>query len=159
MVKLKRKTVIWAMLSSLIGLLVFLLLLAFVNFLKIYISNPVFLEIVNFLNANTWLIITMSLFFLIGEVFLALVFPFNLPAPLFNALGSIFLVRFVFKIFLLIDILIGAKIFSPFSWMAYFIYPGVFIIVLVVGYVLIFSFLGKRAEHREERHPKKRKRR
>lgn len=163
MVRLKRKSIVWALISSLIGLLVFLILLALVNFLQIYIHNPVFLEIVNFLNANTWLIITMALFFLIGEIFLALVFPFNLPAPLFNALGSIFLVMFIFRIFGLIEVLVNEKIFTPFSWITYFVYPIVFIVVLVVGYVSIFSAVGRREEHREERrerhHRRRRKRR
>ncbi len=155
MAKNKNKSIAWILLSSVIGLIIFLIIVFTVNILAISNYNPILNKIATFLNSNIFLIIILSFMFLIGEIFNALKFPFNLPAPLFNAIGSIFLLSFIFRVFMLMDLIIGERIFYFINIFSLFIYPIVFLIVLVSGYVVIFSDLLKKQESKEK--PKKSK--
>ena len=146
MAKRKQRSIPWIVLSGLTGLMVFLIILLFLNYLTDSVGNSSFNAVVHFLNDNLLLIVVMSLIFLLGDVFGALFFPLNLPAPLFNAIGSVFLVVFIFRIFELVDSMINTKFFSIFGVFIPFIYPLVFIIVLVVGYVIIFARLFEKDE-------------
>lgn len=131
-------------LQRVFGLIFFLVLLSIANHLAFFTENPLNYQMIQFLNNNVWLIIVMSITFMFGEVFNALIFPFNLPAPLFNASASILLVAFLFRIFSLIDIILDEQIFLIFNRIAFIIYPLVFIIVLIGGYIAIFAkLLGK----------------
>ena len=65
----------------------------------------------------------------------------NLPAPLFNAVGAVLLVRFLIKIFALFDILLDTNIFHIFDILSFLIYSFVFIIVLIGGYLAIIQNL------------------
>lgn len=133
-------------LLRLFGLIFFLVLLYIANHLAFFTENPLNYQIIQFLNSNIWLIIVMSIAFLFGEVFNALIFPFNLPAPLFNASASVLLVAFLFRIFSLIDIILDEHIFQIFNRIAFIVYPLVFIIVLIGGYIAILVKLSKRDE-------------
>jgi hypothetical protein len=126
--------------------MVFLIILLFLNYLTDSVGNSSFNAVVNFLNDNILLIVAMSLIFLLGDVFGALFFPLNLPAPLFNAIGSVFLVVFIFRIFEMLESMINVKIFGIFREILPLIYPLVFIIVLVVGYVILFARLFEKDE-------------
>jgi len=146
MAKRKQRAIPWIVLSGLTGLMVFLIILLFLNHLTKSVGNSRFNAVVNFLNDNILLIVAMSLIFLLGDVFGALFFPLNLPAPLFNAIGSVFLVVFIFRIFEMLELMINVKIFGVFRELMPFIYPLVFIIVLVVGYVILFARLFEKDE-------------
>jgi hypothetical protein len=139
----KNKSISWVVLSRLIGLMVFLVILALANYLMNFTDNIAFHQVVTFINSNIVLIILMSLIFLVAEILGALIFPFNLPAPLFNATGSIFLVAFILRIFELINTIFNKNIFGIFTGLSSFIYYLVFIIVLIGGYISIFARLFK----------------
>jgi len=124
-------------LTRFIGFLIFLVLLGLANVLTYYIKNEIFLSVVNFLNVNVWLIIIFSVILLIGEIFGLLMFPLNIPGPLFNAVGSVFLIQFVFKLFEFITKLSKVVINIPLNNIENVVMILVFIIVLVVGYVHI----------------------
>lgn len=126
-----KKTVLGVVFSRLIGLLFFLILLAIVNILNF--SNKVFLEIVYFLNNNLMIIIMFSIFFFFGELFSIFIFPFNLVCPIFNSIGSIFLLTFLFNILEAIGL--------SFGFLEPLIKTIVFLIVLIVGYIIIFKNL------------------
>jgi len=133
-------------LKRLFGLILFLVLLYVANHLAFFTENPLNYQIIQFLNNNIWLIIVMSIAFLFGEVFNALIFPFNLPAPLFNASASVLLVAFLFRIFSLIDIILDEQILLIFNRNAFIVYPLVFIMVLIGGYIAILVKLSKTDE-------------
>jgi hypothetical protein len=95
------------------------------------------------------LVVTFSILFLVGEVFLALDFPLSLPGPFFNALGSVFLVSFLFQLLYLVDRIGGITIFSLFRPLEPLLYFLVFLIVLIVQYVHLFS----RGERYERENP------
>ncbi len=133
-------------LKRLFGLILFLVLLYVANHLAFFTENPLNYQIIQFLNNNIWLIIVMSITFLFGEVFNALIFPFNLPAPLFNASASVLLVAFLFRIFSLIDIILDEQILLIFNRIAFIVYPLVFMMVLIGGYIAILVKLSKTDE-------------
>ncbi len=133
-------------LQRLFGLILFLVLLYVANHLAFFTENPLNYQIIQFLNNNIWLIIVMSIVFLFGEVFNALIFPFNLPAPLFNASASVLLVAFLFRIFSLIDIILDEQILLIFNRIAFIVYPLVFMMVLIGGYIAILVKLSKTDE-------------
>lgn len=146
----KHRSIIWIIFSQLFGILLFLILLVILNIFPI--PNLFSPQIVSFINNNATLIIVMSLIFMLGEICYGRIFPLSLPAPLFNAIGSMFLVTFIFRIFGLIDVLLKTNIFSLFNSLKYLIYPIVFLIVLIVGYVSIFTKVVNAPQE-----PKKRK--
>ena len=123
------------------GLLLFLFLLYIANNLSFFTDNPLNYQIILFLNSQVWLLVLITIAFLIGEIFNALIFPLNLPAPLFNAVGAVLLVGFLISIFALFDILLDKNIFHFFDTLSFIIYPFVFIIVLIGGYILILRNL------------------
>ena len=123
------------------GLLLFLFLLYIANNLSFFTDNPLNYQIILFLNSQVWLLVLITFAFLIGEIFNALIFPLNLPAPLFNAVGAVLLVGFLISIFALFDILLDINIFHIFDTLSFIIYPFVFIIVLIGGYILILQNL------------------
>lgn len=140
------RSIPWIILLRLFGLVFFLILVYIANHLAFFTENPLNFQIIQFLNNNIWLIIVMSIIFLFGEVFNALVFPFNLAAPLFNASASVLLVTFLFRIFTLIDILLNEHIFQIFNRIAFLVYPLVFVIVLIGGYITILARLSQSDE-------------
>lgn len=125
--------------SRLIGFLIFLVLLVLINILTLYITNETFRQIVFFLNTNLWLIVLFSIILLVGDLFGAIIFPFNLPAPLFNGIGGVLLIRFVFNIFLFVTSLLGISFNFDLDFIFFIIALIVFIIIIVTGYIEIFS--------------------
>jgi hypothetical protein len=123
------------------GLLLFLFLLYIANNLSFFTDNPLNYQVILFLNSHVWLLVLITFAFLIGEIFNALIFPLNLPAPFFNAVGAVLLVGFLIRIFALFDILVDNNIFHFLDTLSFIIYPFVFIIVLIGGYILIFQNL------------------
>jgi len=138
----KERTVPEIIISKAVGLLVFLFLLYLANIALYATDSPLSYQIVFFLNENVGFLVLMSIIFMFGEVFDALRFPFNLPAPLFNAVGSVFLVFFLQMVFGLLGVLTGVRVFDAMASIAFVLYPFVFTIVLVFGYARIFTCLS-----------------
>ncbi len=133
------KDVLNVFLSRIIGFIIFLVLLAVVNIMAYYIPNETFRQTVLLLNSNIWIIVIFTIVLMIGEIFGALIFPFNLPAPLFNAIGAIFLIRFIFNIFEFLNTLLILRL--PFNFSTWYLVISliIFVIVIIFGYVKIFS--------------------
>ncbi|MDD1672299.1 MAG: hypothetical protein LUO82_04795, partial [Methanomicrobiales archaeon] len=128
-------------LTRLFGILVFLLLVAVLNMIVDSVNNEVFHQLVTFLTITTWLVVLFSILFLIGEVCYALFFPLNLLAPLFSALGSVFLVSFIFRLLYYLDRITPTTNFNVLEPLAPLIYLMIFLIVLLAGYIDIFTCL------------------
>lgn len=138
------------LLGKFLGFLLFLFLVGLVNLMTLFIKSALFLQIVEFLNASIVLLIVMSIMFLIADVFDAIYFPFNLPAPLFSAVGGVFVVSFIFRV---LEFILKEGIFGSVSWARALISVLVFVIVMVVGYVKIFFKTEERP--RRKRHKRK----
>jgi hypothetical protein len=73
-------------------------------------------------------------------------FPVNLPGPFFNALGSVFLVSFLFQVLYLVDQIRNVPLFSLFRPIEPLLYILIFFIVLIVQFVHLFSQFGEEGE-------------
>jgi hypothetical protein len=136
----RKESVVGVLISRVIGLVIFLILLGILNILAgDYVQSPIFLQIVAFLNANLGLLILITVIFLVGDLFGALTFPLNLPGPVFGAVGAVFLVMFLFRLFSLVGELTGVGLFALFKTFALPVYVLVFIIALIGGYIALFA--------------------
>ncbi len=134
-----------------IGFLLFLIMLFIANMLLASIENPSYHQIVQFLNTNIGLIILFSLIFFVAELFDFFIFPFNLPAPLINAVGILFLLKFVYNSFGLVEALTQTQVFQIFRQLSSPIYLIVFLAVLIGGYISIFIRLARKEEPRKRK--------
>jgi hypothetical protein len=151
---MKNKSVGRVVLSKIFGFVFFLFMIFLLNFLASYIDNPVYLSMVSFINRNIVLLIVMSLIFMIAGIFDAIIFPFNLPAPIFNAIGAILIIIFMQRMFYLVDDITGEKVSVVFTILSYLLYPLVFLIVLIGGYISIFVRLFTPEHVRNPEHAK-----
>lgn len=136
----RKESFFGVLVSRVIGIVIFLILLAVLNALAGYVQSPTFLRVVEFLNANIGLLILITAIFLIGDLFGALAFPLNLPGPVFSAVGAVFTVVFLFRLFLLVGEITGVTFFTLFEGtLALLIYLFVFFIVLIGGYIALFT--------------------
>jgi hypothetical protein len=141
----KSKSLLWMMITKGYWLFSFIVIMLVVNFLTIFIKNPTFKEIVSFTNQNISLIIIMAVIFCLAELFDLLNFPFNLPAPLFNATGAIFMISFIQKIFLLLGDIINEPIVQVIGEYFPFVSVIIFVVVVIAGYVGILIKLLKKS--------------
>jgi hypothetical protein len=153
---MKERSIPRIILSNISGLIFFLILIALANYALNYFSHPTFVEVVNFLNSNLALIITISILGLFSDLFWAFIFPFNIIAPILSAFLSYYILSFVYTILELVQ---QARDFVfPISFNT--LYPFVFAIVIIIGYIIIFSRLGRKLIRKEdnEEKPEKKKR-
>jgi hypothetical protein len=127
----------WTFVSRMIGIICFLIVVVMANILKYYISAPVYLSGVTFLNENFWLLILIAAVILVGDLFMALPFPLNLPAPVIKAIGSVFFIAFLLRCFQWVDSVASTSIYPVFWWLSFLIVPLTFLIVLACGYIEI----------------------
>ncbi|MFH0831694.1 MAG: hypothetical protein V1886_02400 [archaeon] len=144
-----------AFLSSMCGFLVMIILLLLSNVLVSQVNNPLFTGIVLFFNSNIALLTVIFLLFLAGEIFSLFIFPFNLPYPIFSAIGGMFLLTFMFRMFALADNMAGTEMFAFLETLALFLYPLLFFIILASGYGMIFSRLLRGEDNKAEKKIKK----
>jgi hypothetical protein len=128
-----REPLPWLILHRIIGIIIFLILVIVLNWLSGTTEIAPVRTIAAFLTDNFWLILLFSLVFLVADIFAALPFPVNIPAPFLNAGGAVLLVEFLVRIFLLVDELTGLAFFGIFAEFAPFIKAIVFVVVLVGG--------------------------
>jgi hypothetical protein len=140
MVEKRKQSPIEILFSRVIGIVVFLILLGILNLVAgTYIESTIFLQIVEFLNDSIGLLILITAFFLLGDLFGALPLPLSLPGPVFGAIGALFMVTFIIRLFLLVGEITGVRFFALFETFAFLIYPLVFIVALVAGYISLFT--------------------
>jgi hypothetical protein len=139
MFKRKNKSLIRIVFSRILGLLIFLVFLYFANRLSFFTKNPINYGIIQLLNDNIGLIVLITVIFMLGEIFNTFTLPFNFAGPLINAVGSILLLTLLFRIVSLLDFLLGMSVFSILGRLSFLIYPFVFLIVLIFGYIGIFT--------------------
>ncbi len=149
------KKVIKQIFSRIFGLALFIILLFLANLLIPLINSELYTNIVEFINTNLILFIVIAIVFLIADLFRFMQFPFNLASPLFDGTAAVFIVSFMFNLFEFIDMILEQNIFQIFQVLSSFIYPGVFIIVIFMEYLLIFLELSKTKDTEKQEKPKK----
>jgi hypothetical protein len=126
--------------STFLGIVLFYLLLAALNAL-VPSDHAVIHGLVVLLNDNLPLFIVIALILMTGEIFDRFSFPLNLPAPLFHALASVFLVIFIFNVFEFLDTITQAGIYRNLEVLRILLSILIFLIVFTGGYFKIFTDL------------------
>ncbi|MDD1664593.1 MAG: hypothetical protein LUQ32_04505 [Methanomicrobiales archaeon] len=144
----RRRSIIWTVFSTFLGILVFSLLLAALNAF-VPTENEVLHDFVVLLNNNLPIFIVIVLLFMTGEIFGRFSFPLNLPAPLFHALASVFIVIFFFNFFEYLDTVTGAGIYENLEILRILLSILIFLIVFTGGYFRIFGDLLQTSRQRE----------
>ena len=135
----RKSSAVKAVISGLIGILFFLFLLILLRYFADHISWPLFSGVVDLLYANAALIIIFSVLFMFGDIFATFQFPFNLSFPLFNAAASVLVISFILAILAFIDSFYALGIGEVLPLLKLILYPLTFIVVLIAGYLSIFS--------------------
>jgi len=125
--------------SKAISFLVFMIALMCLNILIPLLNSDIFTSVVWFLNSNIFVVFMATLFLLFGGIFDELVFPTNLPAPILNAVGSLFIMTFAFRTIYLVSDLSAGKITINLQSVYGYIYLFVFLAVLLAGYLDIIQ--------------------
>ncbi len=136
----RRRSIIWTVFSTFIGILVFSLLVVALNAL-VSPDHQILHGFTNLLKDNLPLFIVIALVLMTGEIFGRFSFPLNLPAPLFHALASVFLVLFIFNVFEFLDAITGANIYGNLEILRILLSILIFLIVFTGGYFKIFGDL------------------
>ncbi len=131
----------WVFVTRMIGIISFLIILVLANILSYYIGNPTYLSMVDLLNANFWLLLIIGIILFIADLFTAFPFPLDLPAPIIRAIGSVFIIAFILRIFEWVDQITGSNLYRFFWFLSFVVVPVVFLLVLVTGYYEIIRRL------------------
>ncbi len=146
----KQHSLGWVFVSRMIGIICFLIVVVLANILLNYVGNVLYKSGVGFLNTNFWLLLLIGIIIFVADIFGAFPFPLNLPAPIIKAIGSVFIIAFVLRVFEWVDSATGNNIYHYFWLLSFVIVPIVFIIVLVSGYYEIICDLWAKAKLRDE---------
>ena len=145
----KQHSLGWVFVSRMIGIICFLIVVVLANILKYYVNSPLYHSGVEFLNLNFWLLLLIGIIIFVSDIFGAFPVPLNLPAPVIKAIGSVFIIAFVLRVFEWVDTTTGNNIYHYFWLLSFVIVPIVFIIVLLTGYYEIICDLWAKAKIRE----------
>ena len=124
----------WVFATRMIGIITLLIAIVLANILTHYIANGIFQSGVSFINENFWLLMLIAVIMFVGALFAAFPFPFNLPAPIIRAFGSVFCLAFILAVFTWVDGIASTHLYSMFWVLSFIIVPLVFLIVLASGY-------------------------
>ena len=138
---MKERNPIWSSVSTAFGLLVFLVLVWAISLVASGSQNAVLLAISETLSGTVRTVITMSVLFLIGNLFLVFPFPFSFPAPIAKAFGNVFLLVFIYELLFMVDYLTGTTFagLGIVKLAFFFAYLMVFVVSLVFGYIRLFA--------------------
>jgi hypothetical protein len=146
----KQHSLGWVFVSRMIGIISFLIVVVLANILTYYVKSPLYHSGVDFLNLNFWLLLLIGIIIFVADIFGAFPFPLNLPAPVIKAIGSVFIIAFVLRVFEWVDTTTGNNIYHYFWLLSFVIVPIVFIIVLLAGYYEIICDLWAKAKLRDQ---------
>ncbi len=136
----RRRSIIWTVFSTFLGIFAFYVLLTALNAF-VPPGNSILRDLVILLADNFPYFIVIALILMTGEIFDRFSFPLNLPAPLFHALASVFLVLFIFNVFEFLDAITRAGIYRNLEILRILLSILIFLIVFTGGYFKIFGDL------------------
>ena len=142
-----KKSVAHIVLSRVFSFVIFLVVLGIANYLIRYMPGYLYRNIIYFFNSNLLLLLVITSFGILAEIFWTLMFPFSLAAPIISAISGILIVNFIYKIWSFIETYAKTNFYLPINK----IYVLVFVLVLIFGYILVFlKFLGHKEESAEK---------
>ena len=139
----RNKSLGWVFVSRMIGIICFLIFVVLANILTYYVASPIYHSGVTFINGNFWLLVLIAVILLVSDLFGAFPFPLNLPAPIIKAIGSVFCIAFILRVFQWVDTVTAMNLYPAFWFVSFLVVPLVFLIVLATGYFEIMRRLWK----------------
>ncbi len=139
----RNSTLGWIFVSRVIGILCFLIVMVLANILTYYVTNPLYHSAVNFVNGEFWLLLLIAVIMMVADLFTTFTFPLNLPAPIIRAIGSVFVIAFILRLFSWVDTIAGTNLYEIFWLVSFLVIPLVFLIILVTGYYEIMRRLSR----------------
>lgn len=118
-------------LSHLVGLVVYLIVLAVLNLLADAYPDSVWHGLVAFLNATVWVVVVLAVLNLFADLVLGLPFPTSLPGALLRAVAAVATAWYVVQLLFEVDRLFGLGVFLALAPLAVILYAAVFLLVLV----------------------------
>ncbi len=143
MTRRKYRSPLHALISGLVGIIVYLAVVLVLGLIAGSISCPLLSGFVAVLIASIPLVIVFSILFMLGDIFALFSFPLNLLFPLFNAMGSVLLIAFLFRILGFMDTFYLLGIAPALRLVSLILYPLIILVVLVTGYVSIADRYGE----------------
>lgn len=131
----------WVFVTRMIGIICFLIVIVLANILVNFIDLGIYPDAVKFLNADFWLLLLIGIILFVADIFSAFPFPLDLPAPVIRAIGSVFVIAFVLRVFEWVDRLTGNDLYHFFWLLSFVVVPIVFLLVLITGYYEIIRRL------------------
>jgi magnesium-transporting ATPase (P-type) len=153
MTRKKQRSIEWILVSGILGIIIFLIIMAVLTYYSLSTENPMLRGIVQLLTDNIILIIILCILFMIADIFHTFSFPMNLPGPLFSATASVFLIAFLFNIIAYFHQTFEWLVFPSLQIVEFLAYPLIFVIVLLAGYMSVFSQMKEDAEEVREKVP------
>ncbi len=146
MIQKFKKTPFWALVSGLVGIVVFLVALLVLKFIAGHTASPFLDGFVSLLFASTPVIIIFSVLFMVADVFSSFPLPANLPYPVFNAVASVLLVTFLISMLQYFNEYFALGFGGVLDTLTIILIPLVLVVVLIAGYVGIFTGLPVQEE-------------
>jgi magnesium-transporting ATPase (P-type) len=150
MTRKKQRSVEWILISGILGIIIYLIIIAVLTFYSLSTENSMLWGIIHLLTDNISLIIILSILFITADIFHTFRFPLNLFGPLFSATASVFLIAFLFNIIAYFHQTYEWQVFPSLKIVEFLAYPLIFVIVLLAGYMSIFSQVKGEEEEREK---------
>jgi hypothetical protein len=152
MVKNNIFTIILDIIGQIVGFLVFILIVFILNFLTLYIKEPIFIEIVQFINQNIYLICIITIFLIVAELLNKLFIPISLLAPIFFCIGYLYLFIWITKIICFVNSKLNLNICHIFLDLKYLFYIIIIVLVIIGWYISIFAkTLNKEKQKRRKK--------
>jgi len=131
---MKEKSIASIVFSRICGFLGFAVLLGLANIAQLFIDNIIFSDVVRFLNSSILLLLIIMVVGILTDISWAVMFPFNILAPVLSAINSIFLLYFILGIIEVVQM--HTFDFMP-PMLFTLIAPILFFVVLIFGYVTL----------------------
>lgn len=128
---------------SIIGFIIWIILLIIANILVPYINEPTYGMFIQFFNSLLVLFFILFLIGMVNSLFWNFRLPLNLFAPIFSAILSLFIVSLTYRIFEFIQAFIYFNILEYFPLSS--VYIIVFFATLVFGYLMLIAEEVKKA--------------
>lgn len=135
----------WVFVSRMMSIICFLIIVVLAKILTtITTPDGIFQKAADgILFSNFWFLIFIAFILFAADIFGTFRFPFNLPAPLIRAIGSVFCIVFILRVIQWVDSIAATHFYTEF-WLiliSLLIVPLIFLIVLASGYYAILRQL------------------
>ncbi len=134
----KQPSLKWTIITGVAVIFILLVVIYAGNIIMLVVPSLLLKQVVGFMNANAFLLLSVAFLFFAGEITGCFNFPYNIPSPLLNALGSVFAIKLLMSVFEYLNSAMNADIFSIPSRIAMLIYLFVFAGVLIFGYSSVY---------------------